>query len=314
MSKALSLDLRTRVLGAVADGLRHRQAGERFGVSAASVSRWRAREREEGEPRPKVLGGDRRSGRIDACKALILSLLEETPDITLEEMRQALARQGHHFGFGTIQRFSARHAITRKKTLHATEQDRPDILKQRQDWFEGQLDLDPAKLVFIDETWAKTNMVRTHGRAPRGERLRAGAPHGHWRTTTFVGALTLRGMAAPFVLNGPINRKAFEAYVEQVLVPELQPGDIVIMDNLSSHKGMQTRELIEAAGAMLMFLPPYSPNFNPIENAFAKLKAMLRKAAERTVDALWNRIGRLIETFTPTECANYFAAAGYDAD
>ena len=157
-------------------------------------------------------------------------------------------------------------------------------------------------------------MVRTHGRAPRGERLRAGAPHGHWRTTTFVGALTLCGMVAPFVLNGPINRKAFEAYVEQVLVPELQPGDIVIMDNLSSHKGMQTRELIEAAGAMLMFLPPYSPNFNPIENAFAKLKAMLRKAAERTVDALWNRIGRLIETFTPTECANYFAAAGYDAD
>jgi transposase len=121
-------------------------------------------------------------------------------------------------------------------------------------------------------------------------------------------------MIAPFVLNGPINRMAFEAYVEQVLVPELRPGDVVIMDNLSSHKGTKTRELIEAAGASLMFLPPYSPNFNPIENAFAKLKAMLRKAAERTVDALWNRIGKLIDTFTPTECANYFAAAGYDAD
>ena len=157
-------------------------------------------------------------------------------------------------------------------------------------------------------------MVRTHGRAPRGERLRAGAPHGHWRTTTFVGALTLRGMIAPFVLNGPINRIAFEAYVEQVLVPELRPGDIVIMDNLSSHKGIRSRELIEAAGASLKFLPPYSPNFNPIENAFSKLKAMLRKAAERTVDALWNRIGNLVETFTPTECANYFAAAGYDAN
>lgn len=168
--------------------------------------------------------------------------------------------------------------------------------------------------MFIDETWAKTNMVRTHGRAPRGERLRAGAPHGHWRTTTFVGALTQRGMIAPFVLNGPINRLAFEAYVEQVLVPELRPGDIVIMDNLSSHKGTRTREMIEAAGADLKFLPPYSPDFNPIENAFSKLKAMLRKAAERTVDALWNRIGKLIETFTPKECANYFAAAGYDAD
>lgn len=168
--------------------------------------------------------------------------------------------------------------------------------------------------MFIDETWAKTNMVRTHGRAPRGERLRAGAPHGHWRTTTFVGALTLRGMIAPFVLDGPVNRIAFEAYVEQVLMPELRSGDIVIMDNLSSHKGPRTRELIEAAGASLLFLPPYSPNFNPIENAFSKLKAMLRKAAERNVDALWNRIGTIVQTFTPTECANYFAAAGYDAD
>jgi transposase len=168
-------------------------------------------------------------------------------------------------------------------------------------------------LVFIDETWAKTNMARSHGRAPRGERLRVGVPHGHWKTTTFVGALTLRGMIAPFVLNGPINRIAFEAYVEQVLVPELRPGDIVIMDNLSSHKGQRTRQMIETAGASLLFLPPYSPDFNPIENAFSKLKTMLRKAAERTVEALWDRIGSLISAFTPQECANYFAAAGYDA-
>jgi transposase len=168
-------------------------------------------------------------------------------------------------------------------------------------------------LVFIDETWAKTNMARTHGRAPRGERLRVGVPHGHWKTTTFVGALTLRGMIAPFVLNRPINRIAFEAYVEQVLVPELRPGDIVIMDNLSSHKGPRTRQMIEAAGASLLFLPPYSPDFNPIENAFSKLKAMLRKAAERTIDGLWDRIGNLIPTFTAEQCANYFAAAGYDA-
>ena len=157
-------------------------------------------------------------------------------------------------------------------------------------------------------------MTRTHGRAPRGERLRMGAPHGHWKTTTFVGALSLRGMGAPFVLSGPINRTAFEAYVEKVLVPELRPGDIVVMDNLSSHKGARTRALIEAAGAELMFLPPYSPDFNPIENAFAKMKALLRKAAERTVEGLWSAIGRIVETFTPQECANYFAAAGYDPD
>jgi len=169
-------------------------------------------------------------------------------------------------------------------------------------------------LVFIDETWAKTNMARTHGRAPRGERLRAAVPHGHWNTTTFVAGLTLRGMTSPFVLSGPINRAAFETYVEKVLVPELRPGDIVIMDNLSSHKGPRVRSMIETAGAELLYLPPYSPDFNPIENAFAKLKAMLRRAAERTVEGLWDAIGRIIDTFTPAECANYFAAAGYDPD
>ena len=157
-------------------------------------------------------------------------------------------------------------------------------------------------------------MARTHGRCLRGERLRMGFPHGHWNTTTFVAGLTLRGMIAPFVLSGPINRDAFEAYVEKVLVPELRPGDVVVMDNLSSHKGPRARHLIEAAGATLLFLPPYSPDFNPIENAFAKLKALLRRAAERTVDRLWAAIGRILATFSPPECANYFAAAGYDPD
>jgi transposase len=168
--------------------------------------------------------------------------------------------------------------------------------------------------VFIDETWAKTNMARRHGRCIRGERLRVSVPHGHWKTTTFVGALTLRGMIAPFVLDGPINRDAFEAYVAKVLVPELRVTDIVIMDNLPGHTGPRVREMIEGTGASLLYLPPYSPDFNPIENAFAKLKALLRKAAERTVDGLWKAIGRLLDLFPPAECANYFAAAGYDAD
>jgi transposase len=187
------------------------------------------------------------------------------------------------------------------------------VRKKRQAWFDSQIDLDPNRLVFIDETWAKTNMTRSHGWAPRGQRLRAGVPHGHWKTTTFVAGLSLRGMIAPFVLDGPINRDAFETYVEKVLVPELRPDDIVIMDNLSSHKGPRVSQLIEAAGASLIFLPPYSPDFNPIEMAFSKLKAMLRKAAERSVEGLWNRIGRITDTFTPAECANYFATAGYDA-
>ena len=186
-------------------------------------------------------------------------------------------------------------------------------MKRRERWFEAQLDLEPERLVFIDETWASTNMARRFGRAPRGQRLRMAVPHGHWKTTTFVAGLRLTGMVAPFVLDGPINRQAFEVYVERVLAPELSPGDVVVMDNLSSHKGSRTRELIEAAGASLLYLPPYSPDFNPIENAFAKLKALLRKAAERTVAGLWDAIGRLLDLFTPSECANYFAAAGYDA-
>jgi transposase len=209
--------------------------------------------------------------------------------------------------------FPAARDHAEKKTGHAVEQDRPDVLKQRQDWFDGQFDLDPERLVFIDETWTATNMARSHGRCRRGERLRMGFPHGHRKTTTLVAGLRKTGMVAPMTLDGPINGDWFEAYVRHVLIPTLLPGDVVIMDNLSSHKRASVHEMIEAAGAELWFLPPYSPDFNPIEMAFAKLKALLRKAAERTVDGLWNAIGRFIDRFTPQECANYFAACGYDA-
>lgn len=157
-------------------------------------------------------------------------------------------------------------------------------------------------------------MARAHGRAPRGQRLRAAIPHGHRKTTTFVAGLRTSGMVAPMVLDGPINGGFFQAYVDQVLVAVLRPGDVVVMDNLGSHKRVGIREAIETAGAIQLYLPPYSPDFNSIENAFAKLKAMLRKAGERTVDGLWSATGRIIETFTPVECANYFAAAGYDPD
>jgi transposase len=187
-------------------------------------------------------------------------------------------------------------------------------LKQREEWFDAQLDLDPESLIFIDETWTSTNMARRYGRCERGQRLRVAVPHGHWKTTTFVGALTLRGFIAPFVIDGPIDRLAFETYVEKVLIPELRPGDAVIMDNLPGHKGPRVRQMIEATGARLLYLPPYSPDFNPIENAFAKLKALLRKAAERTVEGLWTAIGKLIDLFAPQECSNLFAAAGYDAN
>lgn len=168
--------------------------------------------------------------------------------------------------------------------------------------------------MFIDETWASTNMARRHGRAPKGKRLRVGIPHGHWKTTTFVAGLRLNGLAAPFVIDQPINRHIFETYIERVLVPDLRPGDVVIMDNLSSHKGPAVRMMIEAAGAQLLYLPPYSPDFNPIENAFAKLKARLRKVAARTIPTLWDAIASLLDAVSPIEAANFFRNAGYDAD
>lgn len=168
--------------------------------------------------------------------------------------------------------------------------------------------------MFIDETGASTKMARLRGRAVRGERCRAAVPHGHWKTTTFTGALRLGGMTAPMVLDGPMNGAAFQAYVDQVLVPTLNRGDVVIMDNLPAHKGANVRRAIEAAGAALRYLPPYSPDFNPVENAFSKLKALLRKAAARTIDELWTAIGDALPCFTPQECANYFTATGYEPD
>lgn len=156
-------------------------------------------------------------------------------------------------------------------------------------------------------------MARLYGRARRGERCRAAVPHGHWKTTTFTGALRLYGMTAPMVLDGPMNGDAFHAYVEQVLAPTLRPGDIVVMDNLAPHKARAVRDAIAAQGAELRYLPPYSPDLNPIENAFAKLKAALRKAAARTTTELEDAIRHALRTFQPDECANYFAAAGYGA-
>ena len=184
----------------------------------------------------------------------------------------------------------------------------------REDWFEGQLDFDPAKLVFIDETGASTKMARIRGRAKRGQRCRAAIPHGHWKTTTFTAGLRLNGLTAPMVLDGPMDGEVFLAYIKQFLAPELAKGDIVIMDNLPAHKVSGIRKAIEDVGATLLYLPPYSPDFNPIEMAFFKLKALLRKAAARTIPELWDVIANCIDQLKPDECRNYFAAAGYDPD
>jgi transposase len=185
------------------------------------------------------------------------------------------------------------------------------VSQARAHWTDGQATLDPGKLVFVDETGAATNMARRYGRSRRGQRLVAAVPHGHWKTTTFVAALRQDRIEAPMVIDQAMNGTIFKAWVEQCLAPTLGPGEIVIMDNLPAHKVKGIREAIEAKKAHLVYLPPYSPDLNPIEQVFAKLKAMLRKAAERSIDRLWHRIGESLNHFPPNECENYFRNAGY---
>jgi transposase len=193
----------------------------------------------------------------------------------------------------------------------AGERDRPDVARRRAQWVKYQDRVDPARLVFIDETWTRTNMAPLRGWAPRGSRLIAKVPDGRWRTMTFLAALRHDRITAPWLLEGPIDGESFATYVEKVLLPTLRHGDIVIMDNLGSHRGKIIRQLIRSAGAKLFLLPKYSPDLNPIEQVFAKLKHLLRKAAARTVETVCAAIGELLGAFTSDECANYFKNSGY---
>ena len=199
----------------------------------------------------------------------------------------------------------------KKKTLIASEQDRPDVVEKREKWRVEQQSIPPEKAVFIDETWAKTCMTRTYGRSLIGTRLIEKVPSGRWETTTFLGAMRAEGFIAPLTVEGPINVELFLAWVRKELAPALRPGDIVVMDNLSSHKVAGVREAIEAVGAEVRYLPPYSPDLNPIELAFAKFKKLLRDGARRTVDKLWELCGALLDEFTEQECRNYFKHCGY---
>jgi transposase len=169
----------------------------------------------------------------------------------------------------------------------------------------------PHRLVFLDETFVNTKMARLRGRSRKGKRLRAAAPFGHWGTHTFIAGLRCHGLSAPWVIDGPINRPAFEAYIETQLAPTLSKGDVVILDNLAVHKSAKAADCLKQKGAWFLFLPAYSPDLNPIEQAFAKLKAHLRKAAARTVEALWQALSEICDLFEPQECWNYLRAAGY---
>jgi transposase len=310
MARPYSLDLRERVVAAVLSGESCRKVASAFKVSVASVVKWSQRLRATGSPAARPMGREQ-ARSLSAERDWLMARLRAVPDLTLRALVAELGERGVVTSYGSVWRIVHDEGVSFKKTLFATEQDRPDVARKRVRWKTHQGRLDPARLVFIDETWAKTNMTRVRGWAPRGQRLLAKVPQGHWRTLTFLAALRCDRIDAPCVIDGPINGGSFLAYVEQALVPTLSPGDIVIMDNLGSHKGKAVRRAIRAAGARLIFLPPYSPDLNPIEQVFAKLKTLLRKAAERTVEATWRRIGTLLGAFSSQECANYLRNAGY---
>jgi len=310
MARPYSQDLRERVVAAVDGGLSRNQAAKLFRVAVSTVIDWVNAWRGEGHIRPKPMGGDH-SSRLRDERSWLLERVAQVPDLTLEEVRAELAARGIYVGYGTVWRFFAAEGISLKKNVHASEQERPDVAAARAAWIADQPALDPRRLAFIDETGTSTNMIRLRGRARRGQRVVGLVPWGHWKITTFVAALRHDGVTAPFVIDHAMTSAIFIEYVRQCLVPTLSPGDIVVMDNLQPHKNATVRELIEAAGAELRFLPPYSPELNPIEQAFAKLKAHLRKAQERSIDALCQRIGTVLDRFKPTECANFFANSGY---
>jgi transposase len=195
--------------------------------------------------------------------------------------------------------------------LRAAEQDRPDVAGKRRLWRTWQRSMDPARFIFLDETGTATNRARRYGRSPSARRLVAAVPHGHWRTTTFIAGLRQSGVVAPLVLDGPMTGPVFRAYVEQFLAPSLEPGDVVVLDNLAAHKVDGVRRAIAAAGASLLYLPPYSPDLNPIEQLFAQLKALLRKAAARTRNELWSIVGGVLDACPAAQCSNYLRHCGY---
>jgi transposase len=246
-------------------------------------------------------------------RAAVLELVAKQPDLTLRgNPRRTGGSLWDYCGavqFVALSQGTEDHA--QKNSLHAAEQDRSDVAEARRVFIRRQPALDPDQLVFIDETWAATNMARRYGRAGRGLRLLASVPHGHWKLTTLVAGLRASGITAPCVFDGAVNGERSRAYVEQMLAPALRPHDIVMLDNLTSHKTAGVAEAIAAQGAQLVDLPPYSPDLNPIEQALAKFKAALRKAAERTREGLWQLIGQTLDRFQPQECRNFFKNTGY---
>src|SRR5450759_2436253 len=317
MAKPYSEDLRGRVVGAGQDGATIQETAEQLGVSISSVVRFRRLHRETGSVSPAKFGGYK-GYALAAHEELVRQLVAEQPDITLSELKGLLAKEKVTVGQSSISRFLHHLNLRFKKSLRAAEQDRPDVAAARKALQKQQPRLDLKRLVFIDETSVSTTITRLYGRAPQDERLIQKVPHGNWKTITFVAALRHDRVTAPFVLEGPMNGEMFKAYVEQFLAPTLKRDDVVFMDNVSVHKVDGVEEAIEARGAIPFYLPAYSPDLNPIEQLFAKLKALLRKVAAYTlknaaftVRSLCKAVASCLNQISRTECAAYLANSGY---
>jgi transposase len=310
--RAYSTDLRERVIAAcdARDGTRD-QIAARFSVSVAWVRKLVRQRRDTGSIAPKPHGGGRRSAFDAAAAAQLRQAVRDDNDATLAELAGA---SGVACSPAAVFRALGRLGITRKKkSRRAAEQDRPELKAQRQAWREEFAAVDPARLVFVDESGSSTAMDRTHGRAPSGVRVDGPVPQGHWKVVTLTAAVRLGGVpeSACLAFDGATNTAAFETYVERCLAPTLRPGDIVVMDNLSCHKTAEVARLIAAAGAEVRYLPAYSPDLNPIERLFSKLKAALRSAAARTVDGLIEAIGDALRTVSPGDILGWFGHSGY---
>jgi transposase len=311
MGAAYTMDLRERVVETFRSGRSREETATLFRVSQSSVQRWSRLDREKGSVAALKMGGHRPFALASERDGIIKRIAQQ-PDLPLRTLRAELQGRGINVSYFAVWNIVDRAGLSfKKKALHASEQDRPNVARRRLQWQQRQDKVDPRRLVFIDETWTKTNMTPIRGRCPVGQRLIAKVPHGHRKTLTFVAALRCDGIHAPCLLDQPINAISFRVYVEQFLVPTLRPGDVVVMDNLSSHKGPAIRKAIRAAGAKLIFLPPYSPDLNPIEQVFAKLKTLLRKANARTIEAVSEAIAKLLDEYTVEECANYLVNSGY---
>ncbi|PSJ58003.1 IS630 family transposase [Kumtagia ephedrae] len=311
MARPYSMDLRQQAMDRLAAGETSRAAAAALKVAVSSVIKWAARQRATGSAAPGQMGGHRRPLITGADRDWVLAEVERTPHVTLAVLTAGLAARGLKLHPASVGRFLHREGKSFKKTVLPAEQARPRLARLCERWQRHQGKIDPTRLVFLDETWVKTNMAPLRGWADRGKRLLAHVPHGHWKTMTFIAALRYDRIEAPWVLDGPINGEAFRTYVAAELLKTLKPGDIVVLDNLGSHKSKEVRAMVRRTGAKLVFLPPYSPDLNPIEQLFAKLKHAMRKAMGRTVDAVHDALTETLETIPPSECQNYLANAGY---